>query len=385
MEINFDLATFTHLAACVLGVVSGIVLLYQGIKSNPVNLPLAFGQIILAVAIWVSFLVVSQLLVHWPFLFRTGSFFALVFVPLPFLYVRFYTEKRTWRWYDFLHFIPALVFLVDFWPIFTLSNQEKLALILKDIADENQFALLRESRFFPPGFHQSFRTILFSVYWLVEIRLVYRWIKAKPNLGFEERIWKNWMFVYLAFQMAIWLPFFLTFIWIDPGLTYHMVYTAGAAWLVVSSFLLLLYPSLVYGQANNRGHHKAPKQKPTELEQGNELLKLQEVKTVIEAAMERDALFLKPGYTINDFSRDIGIPVYQVSKCISHFEGISFIDFINRKRVEYCAQKLEAGEWRNLKIEALALECGFKNRNSFTNAFKKFKGIPPSEYISRQK
>ena len=261
MEIPFDFVTFIHLAAMILGIVSGMVILYQGIKNNPTNLPLAFGQITLAMAIWVSFAVVSKLLVHWPFLFRTGSFLGLLFVPLPFLYVRFYTQKRTWKWFDFLHFIPAMVFLVDFWPIFTLSNQQKLALILKDINDQNLYAQLRESRFFAPGFHQTFRTILFSVYWLAECRMLYRWVKKQTNLSNEERIWKNWVIVYLFFQAGLWLPLYLTFIWIDRALTYHMVYTTGAAWLVLSSFLLLLYPSILYGHKPYKDPKKARKPK----------------------------------------------------------------------------------------------------------------------------
>ena len=84
-----------------------------------------------------------------------------------------------------------MVFLVDFWPIFTLSNQQKLALILKDINDQNLYAQLRASRFFAPGFHQTFRTILFSVYWLAECRMLYRWVKKQAKLSTEERIGKT--------------------------------------------------------------------------------------------------------------------------------------------------------------------------------------------------
>jgi YesN/AraC family two-component response regulator len=72
--------------------------------------------------------------------------------------------------------------------------------------------------------------------------------------------------------------------------------------------------------------------------------------------------------------------VYQLSKCISHFSGMGFIDFINQKRIQYCIQKLDSGDGKNLKLEAIASECGYNNRNSFANAFKKFKGVLPSEY-----
>lgn len=305
-------------------------------------------------------------------------------MPLPFLYVLYYTQKRSWRWYDLLHFIPALIFLVDFWPIFTLSNQEKLALILQEINDQNKYAQLRESRFFGPGFHQTFRTILFSVYWLAQCRMLYRWVKKQTKLSYEERVWKNWVIVYLFFQAGLWLPFYLTFIWIDKALTYHMVYTTGAAWLVLSSLLLLLYPSLLHGQQPYKDLKKARKPKQVFNEPGHshdpDDHKLEDVKRVVDRGLDMDTLFLKPGYTINDFSKDIGIPVYQISKCITHYTGIGFIDFINQKRIQYCVQKLDSGHWKNFTVEAIAQECGFNNRNSFTNAFKKFKGVSPTEY-----
>lgn len=357
-------------------------------KKNPGNLPLAFGQITLSIGIWVSFAVVSKLLVHWPFLFRTGSFIALVFVPLPFLYVLYYTQQRTWKWLDLLHFFPALVFLVDFWPIFTLSNHQKLALIIRDINDQNFFAQLRESRFFAPGFHQTFRTILVNVYWLAQCFMLYRWVKKQTNLSYEDKIWKNWMIVYLFFQAGLWLPYYLTFIWIDKALTYNMVYTTGAIWLVLSSILLLLYPSILHGHPHVKdlNTNGKPKQVP-ELNgrtQEADEQKLDDVKKAIDKGLEKNELFLKPGYTIHEFAKDIGIPVYQISKYITQYAGMGFIDFINQKRIEYCVQKLDAGDWKNITVEAIAGECGFNNRNSFTNAFKKFKGVSPSEYKAGQ-
>ena len=45
--------------------------------------------------------------------------------------------------------------------------------------------------------------------------------------------------------------------------------------------------------------------------------KLEDVKRVVDRGLDMDTLFLKPGYTINEFSKDIGIPVYHISECIS--------------------------------------------------------------------
>jgi AraC-like DNA-binding protein len=108
--------------------------------------------------------------------------------------------------------------------------------------------------------------------------------------------------------------------------------------------------------------------------------KLEDVKRVVDQAIDKDTLFLKPGYTINEFSKDTGIPVYQISKSIIQYTGMGFIDFFNQKHIQYCVQKLDSGDWKNFTIEAITHECGFNNRNSFTNAFKKYKGASPSEY-----
>ncbi len=101
---------------------------------------------------------------------------------------------------------------------------------------------------------------------------------------------------------------------------------------------------------------------------------------VIEFQMRSKMLFLTAGYSINDFSRDINVPVYQISKSLNRFKGFGFVDFINQQRIRYCIDKFDQGEWLNFTLEAVAMECGFSNRNSFTKSFKKFKDCSPSEY-----
>jgi AraC-like DNA-binding protein len=108
--------------------------------------------------------------------------------------------------------------------------------------------------------------------------------------------------------------------------------------------------------------------------------KLEEYMQVIEFQMRSKMFFLNAGYSISDFSRDINVPVYQISKSLHKFKGFGFVDFINQQRIRYCIDKFDHGEWLNFTLEAVAMECGFSNRNSFTKYFKKFKACSPSEY-----
>lgn len=382
MEISFDFITFVHLAAVVLGIVSSSVILYFGFRTNPVNQPLGIGQLSISLGIFVSFCIVSQLIVHWPFLYRLGNVFVLIFIPMPYLYTIFYTGKRMWRWYDLLHVLPLLIFLIDYWDVLSLSSAEKLLLIQQEINDLDTWGEFRQGKFIGPGFHQEFRTVLFSVYWVAQVMVLVRWIRSQPTLTPQSKVWKNWMFLFLGCQFFIWFPFYLSIFWLDKLTTYHIVNSFSIVWLMLSSLSLFFFPSLLYGKAfveKSISSKEIKNQRKTQITVGEER-KFDELMRLIDLAMDNKKYFLMQGYSINDFSKDIHIPVYQISKSLNTFQDLGFIDFINKKRIQYCVQKLEKGEWPNYKIEAIATECGFNNRNSFTNAFKKFHGTSPSEF-----
>ena len=60
---------------------------------------------------------------------------------------------------------------------------------------------------------------------------------------------------------------------------------------------------------------------------------------------------------------------------------MNFNDFINEYRILFCIDKLFKKEWKYKKLEAIAEDAGFNNRNTFTTAFKKATGLNPSEFL----
>ena len=387
MEISFDFITLIHLTAFVLGIVSTAVILYFGIKSNPANQPLGIGQLSITLGIFVSFSLVSRLMVHWPFMYRLGNVFALVFIPMLYLYTVFYTRKRLWKWRDLLHAIPVLIYLVDYWDVLSLSSAEKTRLILEDINNLDIVGQFRQSKYFGPGFHQVFRMVLLSAYWVAQALILFKWVRSNPRLTPQNKVWKNWMLIFLGCEFFMWFPFYLSFLGLDMLKSYHIVYSFSIVWVMISSLSLFFFPSLLYGTGlavptvTPRIGSVLRKTQTTEVEEK----KLEEVMQKIESQMYDKKLFLTTGYSINDFSNDIQIPVYQISKSLTRFKGFGFVDFINQQRIRYCTEKFDQGEWLNFTLEAVAMECGFSNRNSFTKSFKKFKDCSPSEYRDRSR
>ena len=381
MEISIDFITFIHLVAFVLGIVSTAIILYFGIKSNPANQPLGIGQLSISLAIFISFSVVSKFMIHWPFMYRLGNAFTLVFVPMPYLYTVFYTRKRLWKWHDLLHAIPLLIYLVDYWDVISLSSAEKTRLILQEINDLDLLVKFRQSKYFGPGFHQEFRMVLLSAYWVAQAFILFRWLRSNSTLTPHNKVWRNWMLIFLGCLFFSWFPFYLSLTGFIT-MSYHMVYSFPIAWLMISSISLFFFPSLLYGSGlavPGETSKIARVLRKTETSEVDDK-KLKEVMQKMESEMYDKKLFLTTGYSINDFSNDIQIPVYLISKSLIRFRGFGFVDFINQQRIRYCVAKFDQGEWLNFTLEAVAMECGFSNRNSFTKSFKKFKICSPSEY-----
>ena len=90
------------------------------------------------------------------------------------------------------------------------------------------------------------------------------------------------------------------------------------------------------------------------------------------------------GYTINELAKDVQIPAYLLTQYINRKLETNFSDLINQERIEECCQLMESGEYKHLTLEGLADKCGFNNRNSFSVAFKKFKGVTPSQFQKDQ-
>ena len=59
--------------------------------------------------------------------------------------------------------------------------------------------------------------------------------------------------------------------------------------------------------------------------------------------------------------------------------GKTPIDYLNFYRIERACEMLISGE---KNITETAFECGFNDISYFIKTFKKYKGIPPKQYIS---
>ena len=92
--------------------------------------------------------------------------------------------------------------------------------------------------------------------------------------------------------------------------------------------------------------------------------------------------FLHPEFNIGVFAKKLNTNTSYLSYLINTTKKQSFKKYITELRIEYLIKKLkEERKFRNYTIKSLAEEIGYTNASAFTRAFKKYKGITPSEFI----
>jgi AraC-like DNA-binding protein len=127
---------------------------------------------------------------------------------------------------------------------------------------------------------------------------------------------------------------------------------------------------------------KRPKQRPkhhTSLVISSR--RMAEIEETVRKHLEEKRSFLQHGYTLKMFSEETQIPVHHLSGFINKYYKMNFNDFINEYRIIFSIDKLLKKEWMYKKLETIANEAGFNNRNTFISAFKKVTGVLPSEFL----
>lgn len=398
MEIHIDLLIFMHLLASVLGVLISLILWHSSrVPQLRSNRWLGYSIFSLAVAMLVSFLVLSGIGYTVPHIYRVGNIFALACMPFSYLYIRSVISQRAPTRWDWLHILPIVFYVVDFMPFFLLPAEAKLEIIRSDMMNVDNALTYNEGWITPPHTQRFIRTFQFFIYWLLEIRLLQSIYKLHlPGLEKENKAWLRWAMVYVGIQTMLFLPSFVVWISGAEGYVYIASNVFAAFALVVSTVILFLRPDILYGIRGVIGYANTPsntrESKPGfngTGENGISHAVYLDMETVhalqekLESLMQVHAPFRKHGYASVDLAHDLGIPPYQLSAFLNNNLGTNFSDFINEHRIRYCLEQLEKGAWKDLTVEGIGFECGFNNRNTFTAAFKKITRETPSAYLRR--
>jgi AraC-like DNA-binding protein len=91
--------------------------------------------------------------------------------------------------------------------------------------------------------------------------------------------------------------------------------------------------------------------------------------------------YLQSGFNLSNIARETQIPYNQVTLFFQVYLKVNFSDWKNSARINHAKDLISNGQAKNLTLEAIALSCGYLSRSNFINAFKKYTGKNPSNFI----
>lgn len=378
----------------------GALLIAYGIRTRSSNRLLGSYFLGMAFGMFVTWLLSTGRIVDYPHFFRTGNVIVLIYIPLAYLFVRSSVRSQPLQARDFLHFIPALICLIDFMPFFLLPGGEKVAffhtpdLFRKGLSFE-------ESLIFPAGFYTALRPILAFVYWVLQVLLL-RGIFRQDTSQFrnDNRALIRWLVIFVVLQITLFIPP-LPVLPLEWQYNSWIIFLFCGGGIGLTSIAIFLFPQVLYGSKGTFVYISEPTprqqdfQKPSPTDdihnpQTEAKLKylsdekLIAIGSLILAHVENQKPFLKRHYTISELGNEVNIPTQYISAYLNHHLKVKFNEFINRYRVQHCISLILKNAHQQQTLESIAVDSGFNNRATFISAFRKETGFTPSEYIKSQ-
>jgi AraC-like DNA-binding protein len=91
--------------------------------------------------------------------------------------------------------------------------------------------------------------------------------------------------------------------------------------------------------------------------------------------------YLKPSANLEDFATMLNNSKTEVVAFIQTLGEVNFNEMLNKNRILYFTELLKNKKYESLTIEALSEISGFGSRNTMYNAFNKYHGMTPTEFI----
>lgn len=330
-----------------------------------------------------GFLIISsKLILFAPYLYRTSAPFNYLVPPLGYLYVRsvLYNTNKIKK-LEFLHFIPFLLVVINYIPLYILPFHEKL-IIVQNVIKDYKYNFIHKDGLLSENF-QIFRPIQSIIYLYFQWKLIQKFKRIEFNEKFKNHYLNisKWL---TRFTIAI---SFTVFVFVSTiiGILLSSYFTTNFDYLIfitsiplaISLFYLTFYVivniDLYIGMPNLIYEDKSSKCV-------NESDYTQEL-TILIKYFEQKQPFLMQNLKIGDVSTELNIHPKLVSFLLNQFYDQNFNDFVNSYRIQYVIEMMKNGELKDFTLHGLGSKAGFANKTSFINAFKKSQNCTPTQYI----
>ncbi len=402
MNINHYLSPITEIYSiflAIVGFMSGLFLWFN--RRTDENLHL---NRLLAVILSLSsfhflrnYLIATEWIIEFPWMFGSFSFVYLLAPAVTYLYIRgLLNDESQMQRNDWLHYIPAALQLIASLPYISSSHQSKVE-IVKQISHMNNL-LFNNNPFNGISYSVLFVMVFLSV--VIYGVLMFRTLQTKKQSHTSEHFekvyswsrWVTWIMLYMALFMLINVIISSS----NIANTANFIYLGPFYAIRLILFSLLLYRILLSSRIRLGLPNLNTNRQLIELSLSNNIQVTEgqspndpESKSTTELFADLLDQFFKTQqdkytqqtFNIDHLSEATHIPKHHWAYYFRYHSALSFVEQRNYHRIQYAKSLILDPNYANITLEAIGNTAGFGSRTTFFNAFKKFEGISPSDFL----
>ena len=356
-----------------------------------------------------------------PHLFRTGSLAGLLATPLVYLILVKSLKNEPWKHSDYLHFLLAFIYIIDFIPFFILPAESKL-LVIKNLSISGDNATLgfNEGWIFNGSFWivcKVLQPLGYSIFCFFTLNKIV--VKSGNSFKKDNRkliLLLYWLSAYLLLNT---IPIALSFANLTGSNGWRITSGIIFSSTLITCLFLLFNPEVLYGlkgiwiitqESGNSGAEggvvpriesgsisknpvtsgegETESDEPRFSQKSNletylSLKQVENMEGVLSKYMDETKAYLQQGFSLPQLAKETGFQLQHVSAFLNQHLGENFSDYVNKFRIDHLISLFEqdANIINQFTLESLGRQVGFGSRSAFINAFKKFTGQTPSVYF----
>lgn len=375
MEVTYYIQEILIASIITLNIFIVLLFLFRNNKVNTTNKFISIILVFFLVHTFLTILFAKGYLINFPHLLLIGHLVSRLGVPFLFLTLVYELNKRNFRLFDIVHFVPAFLFLLNYAQIYLKPADYKIELI-KRMQNEGFDIIWSEASFLSDEYAFLVRVLPFIIYFIAVVTLLF----SNNNLPKISPILKQFFILvgfFLLFNLIA-LPLIYIFPIIDKDSFYEvsMIRYVGHLLFLASFFLLpnfLYYPYF----SESLSQVDVDEKELLVLDKNTRRLKQ------IEQHLNLHKTFLDPDYSISQLEAETNISKRTIGKMIKSAKNQNFNQFLSEFRINYLLHQMPLEEVADKPFHELSYSIGFNSINNFYAHFKRYVGCTPRAYFEK--
>ncbi len=307
---------------------------------------------------------------EFPHSYLMSTVFSFAYGPLLYFYFKRITQQYSFKKKDLLHLLPTLGLLVYLAPLYLLSSDGKMVLMLNRVSgglnpsDSTYMSLIVVLKF-----------ASLVIYGYL-IHKLYVSAKQHKDLSTVNKKWqRNIFFIHVAYIATYGLYGVLISNHIGSGFFYHLPIVSMSLMVLFLGFSASVQPSVFSGLYSFENHLFFKYEKS-----GLTKSLSQELRENLKRLFDDEKIYKQNDISLESLAEKLNTTRHNASQVINEQFKMNFHELVNRYRIEEAKYILEQDRKKSLNIIDVAYEVGFNNKVTFNKAFKKDTQLTPSQF-----